>query len=413
MTIPAFPRRHRGGGLHASHMGQSSIISQAPHTTLDIDKEGEQNNHNIITRRSVPHQLDRQQSSSTMSSKLIPLVIGMLVILVAVPLLHKNVSMNPPVSLNLQTSSSSGWAQNQKNDVAVDEEDKHGLALALVAVPASKDDSPKHKPTKENKTYNKIVAWEVMPAKDADATGVDLKPATICACAKCGTTSLWTEFFSFVQGKSYDSMDYKGPPWIHDLSNKLLWTNIQAKKKTDWSNFKKQDSFALIRDPKERIFSAWKSKVTCDIKHEINGHMRLVPHLLELAGSRTNITARVDMGFPCLNLSDYLALLSQIHAHGKEGFLDGHFLPQHLGCFKDAPPSMWSVVTTISDPKALCSLKSVFLRSTNTSNSKADNACQMRKSHAREFVLNLTREDEVILEKITSKEYVMLEQYLP
>ena len=104
----------------------------------------------------MPHQLGRQQSSSTMLSKLVPLVIGMLVILVAVPLLHKNVSMNPPVSLNLQTSSSSGWAQNQKNDVAVDEEDKHGLALALVAVPASKDDSPKPKPTpmEENKTNN-------------------------------------------------------------------------------------------------------------------------------------------------------------------------------------------------------------------------------------------------------------------
>jgi hypothetical protein len=85
------------------------------------------------------------RQSSTMSSKLVPLVIGMLVILVAVPLLHKNVSMNPPVSLNLQTSSSSGWAQNQKNDVAVDEEDKHGLALAVVAVSASKDDSPRVK----------------------------------------------------------------------------------------------------------------------------------------------------------------------------------------------------------------------------------------------------------------------------
>ena len=69
MTIPAFPR-FRGRRGHASQqVGQSSIISQAPHTTLDIDKEGEQNNHNIITRRSVPHQLGRQ--SSTMLSKLI------------------------------------------------------------------------------------------------------------------------------------------------------------------------------------------------------------------------------------------------------------------------------------------------------------------------------------------------------
>lgn len=350
-----------------------------------------------------------------MSSKLVVLVIGTLVTLFAVPLLH-NV-MNPPATLDLQTSSSSGWAQQQKNDVVVGEEDKHDVALALVAVPASKDDSPKPKPapTEENKTNNQNAAkpsgaWEVMPTKDADATGIDLKPATICACAKCGTTSLWTEFFSLAQGKSFDSKNYKGPPWIHDLSNKMLWTNIQAKKKTHWSNFKKQDSFALIRDPKERILSAWKSKVTCDIEKEIGARGRLVPRLLKLAGS-TNITARVDMGFPCLDLSDYLAVLSQIHAHGKEDFLNIHFLPQHLGCFKEAPPSMWSAVTTISDPNALCSLKSVVLRSTNTS--KSDNDCQMTKSHARELLLNLTREDEVILEKITSKEYVMLEQYLP
>ena len=288
-------------------------------------------------------------------------------------------------------------------------------------VPASKDGSPKPKPKPapkedKNKTNNQNAknpsnAWEVMPAKDADATGVDLKPATICACAKCGTTSLWSEFFSIVQGKSFDSLNYKGPPWIHDLSNKKLWTNIQAKKKTDWSNFKKQDSFALIRDPKERIVSAWKSKVRCDTKFDINDHRNLVPHLLNLAGS-TNITAQIDMGFPCLDLSNYLAVLLQIHAQGKEGFLDFHFLPQHLACFKNAHPSMWSVVTTISDSNALCSLKYVVLRSANTS--KADNDCQkMTKSHAIKLLLNLTREDEVILDKITSKEYEMLEQYLP
>jgi len=250
-----------------------------------------------------------------------------------------------------------------------------------------------------------------MPAKDADATTrMQLKPATICACAKCGSTSLWTELFAIVHGKSFDSMNYKGPPWIHDLSNKKPWTNIQAKKRrTDWSNFKKQDSFALIRDPKERILSSWKSKVTCDERSsDINDHRTI--GLLNLAGS-SNITARVDKGFPCLDLSDFLAVLFQIHTQGKEGFLDSHFLPQHLGCFKYAPPSMWTVVTTISDPKALCSLKSVVWRSENTSK-VLDNDCLMTKTHNSTQLLNLTMEDEVILDKITSKEYEMLAQYL-
>jgi hypothetical protein len=259
-----------------------------------------------------------------------------------------------------------------------------------------------------NTLRGEVGAWEVMPAKDEE----QLKPATICACAKCGSTSLWTELFAIAHRKSFDSMNYKGPPWIHDLSNKKLWTTIRAKKRTDWSNFKEQDSFALIRDPKERILSAWRSKVTCDTDKEIGQHYKLIPHLLNLAGSSSNITARHDRGFPCLNLSEFLAVLFQIHTRGRESFLNSHFLPQHLGCFKYVPPSMWTVVMTISDPNARCSLKSVVLRSYNTSRVPGDD-CRMVKSHDRANVLtNLTIDDEVILYNITTKEYEMLAQYL-
>jgi len=132
-----------------------------------------------------------------------------------------------------------------------------------------------------------------------------------------------------------------------------------------------------------------------------------------LVGPSSNITARTDKGFPCLDLSEYLAVLSQIHVQGREGSLESHFLPQHLGCFKDVPPSTWTVVTTISGPNALCSLKSVVSKSANMSNT--DDDCQMIKTHARakDFeLLKPTRADEVILDRITSKEYEMLGQYL-
>jgi len=208
-------------------------------------------------------------------------------------------------------------------------------------------------------------------------------------------------------------MNYTGPPWIHSLSNKKLWTNIQAKKVSDWTNFKNQDSFALIRDPKERIVSAWKSKVNCDTNTEIRGHKRLVPQLLNLAGPSNNITARTDKGWPCLDLSDYLAVLSQIHAQGKEDSLESHFLPQHLGCFIDAPPAMWTVVTTISDPNALCSLRHVVSGGANQLST--DDDCQMMKIHnyTRGFEdLTHTKEDEIILDRITRKEYEVLGQYL-
>eukprot|EP00984_Skeletonema_dohrnii_P025923 scaffold15159_cov102-Skeletonema_dohrnii-CCMP3373.AAC.1 len=244
-----------------------------------------------------------------------------------------------------------------------------------------------------------------------DATIAELKPATLCTCAKFGSTSLWNELFAIVEGKSFKSMNYTGPPRIHDLSNKKLWTNIEAKRRTDWSNFKDQDSFALIRDPKERIVSAWKSKVSCDTEAEIKEHRgNIVPLLLKLAGPSSNITARTDKGFPCLDLSEYLAVLSQIHVQGREGLLDVHFLPQHLGCFKDVPPSMWTVVTTISGPNALCSLKSVVSKSANMSNT--DDDCQMIKTHNYTRSVDLSRADEVILDRITSKEYELLGQYL-
>eukprot|EP00984_Skeletonema_dohrnii_P027397 scaffold16939_cov72-Skeletonema_dohrnii-CCMP3373.AAC.2 len=62
-----------------------------------------------------------------------------------------------------------------------------------------------------------------------DATIAELKSATLCTCAKCGSTSLFEELFAIVEGKSFESMNYTGPPWIHDLSNKKLWTNIEPR----------------------------------------------------------------------------------------------------------------------------------------------------------------------------------------
>mmetsp|Transcript_4868 Transcript_4868/g.7984 ORF Transcript_4868/g.7984 Transcript_4868/m.7984 type:complete len:337 (+) Transcript_4868:148-1158(+) len=308
-----------------------------------------------------------------------------------------------------------------------------GLALACtIAVNflrRPKGESPTTLRNKQTQTQKstKSQAWNIMPATDhADAPIAKLKPATICACAKCGTTSLWTELFAIVQGKSFHSMNYTGPPWIHNLSNKKLWTNIQARRVSDWSNFKNQDSFALIRDPKERIVSGWKSKVACDVEMkssvacdvemEIHELVHIVPKLLDLAGPSSNITARIKRTkrtgreYPCLDLSDFLAVLSHIHSQGKEGSLDTHFLPQHLSCFSDAPPAMWNVVTTISDPNALCSLKSIVSRSANVSNTGED--CQMVKEHNITLSLNLTAADEVILDRITRKEYEMLGSYL-
>ncbi len=72
---------------------------------------------------------------------------------------------------------------------------------------------------------------------------------------------------------------------------------------------------------------------------------------------------------------------------------------------------MWKVVTTISDPNALCSLKSIVSRSANVSN--ASEECQMVKTHGSKHIIsNLTKADEDILDRITRDEYEMLGSYL-
>jgi len=247
-----------------------------------------------------------RQSKTKTTSKLFVLVIGTLVTLVAFPLLNLHSVLT---TFNLQSSSTQ---EENENDGSLDLESiMHDVALLA----ASNHDSPKP----DQRADESTIVWEVIPTMK-DSAGSHLKPATICACAKCGSSSFWRERFAIVHGRSFASMNYTGPPWIHNMSNKKIWTNIQAKRKTDWSSFEKQDSFALIRDPKERILSAFKSKVRCDTHADIDGHRRLVPFLLNLAGS--NITARVDSsgGFPCLDFSDYLAVLSQIHTQGKKAF---------------------------------------------------------------------------------------------
>ena len=273
--------------------------------------------------------------------------------------------------------------------------------------------SPKDDNDGTKQKVAKITAWEIKSADHdyVDENAAKVKPATVCACAKCGVTSLYRELFAIVHGRSYDSINYQGPGFIHGLSNKKLWTSIQAEKKTDWSNFQNEDSFALIRDPKARLLSAWRDKVSCRIVKENPTRRRFVPKLLKLSGS-SNVTAKESKGYPCLDLSDYLSVLFQIHAQGKEGLLDSHFLPQTLGCFNNAPPSMWSHITTISDPNTLCLLKSIVLENTNTTQMGSNCQKMMRMNKKRNDIKDLNPIDEEILDKITFKEYKLLGEYL-
>ena len=75
---------------------------------------------------------------------------------------------------------------------------------------------------------------------------------------------------------------------------------------------------------------------------------------------------------------------------------------------------MWTVVTTIADPNARCSLKSVLLKNSHNDSLDAtdDSGCLMMKSNERKNNITLTDKDEVLLDQITRREYEMLIQYL-
>lgn len=168
----------------------------------------------------------------------------------------------------------------------------------------------------------------------------------LCACDKCGTTSLYAFVYKAIFGRDWH---YEGEPWIQQPSER--WENrlesLDMGRASDLMGNESVYSLAIVRDPRERLISAYKSKVACDTKcwrTDFDDRNRMVPELLRLAGNESEAD--------CLSFEDFVHTLSTIHSQGKAGRLDSHFLPQNLGCFKDFPRERWSKVAEMSDPSA-------------------------------------------------------------
>jgi hypothetical protein len=86
--------------------------------------------------------------------------------------------------------------------------------------------------------------------------------------------------------------------------------------------------FALIRDPTNRLLSAWRSKIACDDSNlEIDkGHRgKLVSELLGQAGSSNLSTS-------CLTLEQFVDALYDAHQKVSPFDLNTHFRPQTANC---------------------------------------------------------------------------------
>jgi len=268
---------------------------------------------------------------------------------------------------------------------------------------------------------------------------------TVCACAKCGSTSLYHELYNRVHGKGWT---YGGAPYIHDLrSERWSQNSVRAMEKCKWSgkssvkywkgknecqwrddDHSRDNSLALIRDPKERLVSAWKSKVMCDEGGDVADRAYMVPGLLRLAGvtaEESSIIAKKPANGGeglCLDLDDFIQVMFRIHAQGKQGMINDHFRPQHLGCFLQVPPENWKVVTTAKSPDIMCKLESLLPGGNgNADDSNSDTMTKdcgaMKKTHATESLshyhhANLTAVDIAMLDAITQDEYKVLGPYL-
>jgi len=160
----------------------------------------------------------------------------------------------------------------------------------------------------------------------------------VCCCAKCGSTS----FYGFLHQQLYGTSTPPGNTaphgWSHEKWNEF--SKISAQQLMGVKN-----SFAVMRDPKERLISSWKSKIACGSKWntDTTDRARIVPQLLELA-------SKDDDGKHCLEFDEFLETMKAVHDAGKASLLNPHLRPQQYGCFKDLKPSQWTFAAAISDP---------------------------------------------------------------
>jgi len=219
----------------------------------------------------------------------------------------------------------------------------------------------------------------------------------VCGCGKCGSTSMYNHIYENVFSKAWN---YTGQPYAQNVLSDR-WEGVfnsiddEPQQKEVMS---KAFSFALIRDPKERLLSAWKSKITCDNSGSVDktDRSRMVKVLETMLPEtqRRNLT--------CMSLETFLESLNTVHDAGWAQYLDKHFLPQDLGCFFRFPPSRWSAVVSIEEPKAFAKL-----------NRHLGTAEPPSVTHASSIMSNVTMRSSLLLNKLTQNEYTMLRQYLP
>ena len=177
-------------------------------------------------------------------------------------------------------------------------------------------------------------------------------------------------------------------------------------------------SVALIRDPKERLVSAWKSKFACDDQgFHVDGddRARMMVRLLAHTGAFAE-------GKDCLTLQEYVTALGICHSDPSGQALMGlnsHTRPQTEDCFSRYPPQAWTRVVSTLDVETL---RMIATRAGNasmaahyphmhTTSGGAGHPGSAPKS-TEQLVASLDSNSRHTLSQITAAEYDMLAPYL-
>ena len=244
------------------------------------------------------------------------------------------------------------------------------------------------------------------------------KKIAICIPPKSGSTSFWNWYYSTKFNKKWK---YKDFPWIQDVTS-VRWNDTMRylTSKQEWSYFHQEKnnklvySIAIIRDPKERLISSWKSKLACDVKKyktDINDRARMIASLLELLPDWNQYTINGGKKIipNCLKISQFLDVMLKITKSvttlGQISQINSHFRSQRSLCFTKADPSMWNQVTLISNNTAIKELSHHLGVDIN----------QHPLEHVHKTTkvrINLTPEDERKLDLITATDYKFLNKFL-
>lgn len=352
------------------------------------------------------------------SKRLLPLaVLGVASLLVVFTIFEENVSTNR--SLRESRRSFAITPRGLSGNV-----DPSNLLL-LPEIPDKETAEPTAWDIRLNERYYLNPDSNIDSSSSATLTNEKDEFTTICLCPKCGTSSFYTKLYEVAHHTSV-TYGYERTRWLWHLESPN-WTNLDTRQKRQWStpsHFSSEKSLVLIRDPKERLLSSWKSKVQCNADAVDTFDARLIlPTLLDLAGFSHEILSYYNdnkgLETPCLDLSTFLLVMFQIHLQGKEGLANDHFRPQHLICFLHVGPEDWGEVTTIDDNNLTCKLEKMLGIADAVDDNGQVIGCSetevMRKEHTTGDLsqyTTMTEVDEAILNAITEKEYEVLGPYL-